>query len=112
MQYKYYSNDGSIIDIGDWAFWQCDKLVSVVIPNGVLSIGWSAFSNCSGLTSITIPSSVISISGCVFNHCSSLEQIIFAGTIEQWNSIEKGYDWCENISECCKVVCSDGIINL
>ncbi len=105
-------NDGSIIDIGDWAFWQCDKLVSVVIPNGVLSIGWSAFSNCSGLTSITIPSSVISISGCVFNHCSSLEQIIFAGTIEQWNSIEKGYDWCENISECCKVVCSDGIINL
>ena len=41
--------------IGDDAFYNCSKLTSIIIPNGVTSIGESAFYGCSGLTSITLP---------------------------------------------------------
>ena len=41
--------------ICDYAFYGCDSLTSVVIPNSVCSIGYSAFKGCSSLVSITIP---------------------------------------------------------
>ena len=36
--------------IGDYAFYNCSGLTSVIIPDGVTSIGSSAFYGCSGLT--------------------------------------------------------------
>ena len=50
-----------VTSIGPSAFYQCDGLKSVEIPNSVTSIGSSAFYNCAGLTSVTIPNSVTSI---------------------------------------------------
>ena len=40
--------------IAGWAFFSCDSLTSVMIPDSVTSIGGSAFSDCSSLTSITV----------------------------------------------------------
>ena len=48
-------NDNSATSIGDYAFFNCSGLTSIVIPDNVTSIGDSAFSGCSDLTSITIP---------------------------------------------------------
>lgn len=53
-----------------------NKLVTVVIPNGVTSIGDSAFSDCDQLTTITIPSSVISIERYSFLSCNKLKTVI------------------------------------
>ena len=47
--------------IADEAFFSCDGLTSVSIPNSVTSIGAWAFEHCSGLTSVTIGNSVTSI---------------------------------------------------
>ncbi|MEG2207069.1 MAG: leucine-rich repeat protein, partial [Clostridia bacterium] len=47
--------------IADQAFFDCSRLTSVIIPNGVTSIGVRAFISCTSLTSITIPNSVIRI---------------------------------------------------
>ncbi len=74
--------------IGSSAFYGCDSLKSVIIPEGVTSIGQFAFENCVGLTSITIPASVQEIadgfvlSGYnnyrgVFSGCTGLRTIKF-----------------------------------
>ena len=44
------------------AFYNCTKLTSVTIPNGVTSIGYSAFFDCNSLTLVKIPKSIVSIS--------------------------------------------------
>ena len=42
-----------VTSIGEYAFYGCSSLTSIVIPEGVTSIGESAFYYCYGLTSIT-----------------------------------------------------------
>ncbi len=41
--------------IGDYAFYGCSGLTSIVTPDSVTSIGEEAFYGCDGLTSVTIP---------------------------------------------------------
>ncbi len=58
--------------IGDYAFYNCRSLTSIVIPNSVTNIYNGAFRDCSSLTSIEIPNSVTSIGEYAFYGCSSL----------------------------------------
>ena len=74
----------SVTSIGNYAFYGCSGLTSVMIPDSVTSIGNSAFYNCSGLTSVTISNSVTSIGDHAFENCSSLANVTFKGkTINQ-----------------------------
>jgi len=81
-------NGVAVTSIGDWAFWDCDSLTSVTIPDSVTSIGNGAFSFCNSLTSITIPNSVTSIGRDAFENCSSLTSI----TVDPNNSVYTSSD--------------------
>ena len=84
-------------------------LTSIEIPDSVTSIGMAAFMSCSKLTSIEIPDSVTSIGSGAFKWCRALTDIIYNGTIEQWETIEKGYEWNYNTGNYI-VHCLDGDI--
>ena len=117
--------DGSVTSIGNAAFQDCLDLTSIEIPASITSIGgYQAFVGCSSLTSVTfaensqlinigdiafyycealksieIPANVTSIGRFALSHCSALEEIIFLGTEEEWNAIEKGENWDESTGD-------------
>lgn len=70
--------------IGEWTFWICSALTSVMIPNSVTSIGGWAFSNC-----------------------DELAEIHYDGTIEEWKNIKKGSFW-NSYTGNFTVYCTDG----
>ena len=69
------SKTTGLTSIGDNAFYYCDNLTGVTIPDSVTSIGDSAFFNCDRLTSVNIPDKVISINYAVFYGCTSLTNV-------------------------------------
>ena len=69
---KYFTG---LTTIGKSAFYECDNLISITIPDSVTTIGSSAFRDCSSLTSVTIPDSVTTIGDYAFNNCSSLTSV-------------------------------------
>ena len=77
----------SVTSIGDSAFCGCTGLTSVTIPASMTSIGSNAFSHCSGLTSVTIPDSVTSIGPSAFYDCSALTDVYYGGSRAEWNKI-------------------------
>ena len=65
----------SVTTIGEEAFVSCDSLTSINIPNSVTTIGKGAFGWCDSLTSINIPNSVTTIGKDAFSYCNSLTSI-------------------------------------
>lgn len=77
----YYGTDTAITipntvsTIGDYAFWNCANLVSIVMSNNVISIGNYAFYGCRNLSSMTLSSSLGTIGNYAFCRCFSLSTI-------------------------------------
>lgn len=100
-----------ITTIGNNAFQNYSGLTSITIPDSVTSIGNNAFGQCrnlkgeikipptmttiprymcnacTSLESIIIPSSIVKIDSYAFWHCDSLNEVIFQGTVEQWENM-------------------------
>lgn len=64
-----------VTSIGDSAFRECDRLLSVSIPDEITKIGASAFRYCESLTEVSIPDSVMQIGDEAFYFCSSLTEV-------------------------------------
>ena len=66
--------DGDVTVIGQCAFYNCDSLTSVTIPDSVTTIGDYAFYECRSLTSVTIGDSVTTIGEWAFGYCINLHE--------------------------------------
>lgn len=83
----------------------------LVIPDNVIGIGEYAFHTCTNLIEVTIPASVMSIGATAFYFCQNLAKINYTGTVEQWNAIQFGENWNEEVPAT-EVICSDGTVPL
>lgn len=63
------------------------------IPDGVTAICAFAFLNCQELVSVVIPRSVKKIGDSAFRECAGLTEIVYLGSEEEWQTVEKGQDW-------------------
>lgn len=68
--------DGKATCIGIGAFYECDRLTAITIPESVKSIDSFAFGECLSLTSISIPNSVTAIGNMAFLGCASLTSVV------------------------------------
>ena len=101
---EYTGSDSSlsipegITRIGSRAFNGCEELTSVILPKGIDSLSDSAFYNCAALTTVEFKGVIVDgaykgyIYGQAFMYCDKLVTVKYAGTKEQWKSIECGGD--------------------
>ena len=86
----------SVTSIGDGAFYMCDGLTSVTIPDSVTSIGERAFAHCSNLLKVTIGNSVTSIGQEVFAGCYSLVQVTIGNGVTSIG--QEAFDGCYSLT--------------
>ena len=54
------------------AFYDCNNLRSITVPDGVTSLSYSAFKSCSSLRKVVLPESLTIIGESAFSGCSNL----------------------------------------
>lgn len=68
----------------------------IQLPEGLLEIR-AGFGNSPALETVIIPSTVRKIGATdedrIFENCPALKEVIFGGTTDEWNAIEKGKNW-------------------
>ena len=94
-------------NIGEYAFYWCDRLTEVTIPNGVTNIGDCAFEYCTGLTNLTIPSGVQSIGDLAFDNCTGLTEITIPGNVENIGTYT--FSGCGGLTS---VTLSNGVLSI
>ena len=73
--------DGSVTAIGNLAFYNCDGLTDIVIPDKIVSVGASAFEDCAMLADITIGNQVASIGNSAFLGCTALTDVVIPDSV-------------------------------
>ena len=74
-------NDRPVVEISSQAFYNCKRITSVTIPEGITKIGNLAFSDCTVLTTVTLPSTLASIGNAAFSGCTLLAAPTFGNNI-------------------------------
>ena len=84
-EYAFYDNDKltevvfgqgtQLTDIRREAFYNCDNLQRIEIPDGCIEIGNSCFSSCDNLSSVSLPVSLVSIGSAAFRYSRNLTDL-------------------------------------
>ena len=77
----YIAFDGPVTKIGNYAFQNCTRLVTIDVPDSVTSVGINAFQECTNLSSVNLPDGVEVINTSAFQQCSSLSFVKIPNTV-------------------------------
>ncbi len=77
-----------VTEISLYAFYSCESMTGVTIPETVKEIGYWAFVHCTGLKTIYIPKSVEQIDELAFDACSGLESFVVDEDNKAFNSLD------------------------
>lgn len=71
-----------VAEIASSAFYGCNKVTDITIPETVTSIGDYAFYYCTAMEKIVIPDSVLSIDKWAFYRCDKLKEVILSDSLQ------------------------------
>lgn len=112
--------EDGITSIGKYAFYACESLESVVMPDSIATvesrafesccllseirfseslsfIGEGAFAGCESLTDVVLLNNSVSVSKTAFQYCVSLSDVLFHGSIEEIGA--NAFFGCSNLSK-------------
>ncbi len=89
--------DGDVTAIGNFAFSNCDDLISMAIPDSVDTIGYDAFTYCNNLLTVAIPEGVTTIGESAFWDCDSLTSITIPNSVTTIG--ERVFGGCDSLSK-------------
>lgn len=87
----------TVESIGDYAFMGCRNLKSIKMGTGIISIGDCAFENCNALSSIELPEYVKTIGASAFRTCRNLKTITIGSNVTEIGDV--AFYGLENISD-------------
>ena len=71
----------SLIEDKGYAFAENEKIINVILPEGIERIDHFSFYGCTNLKKINLPASITYLGDCVFNYCMSLTEITLPESI-------------------------------
>jgi len=74
-------NGYKIVEIGRKAFWRCQEIISIKLPESIKFIGDAAFDRCSNLQTVVIPYGTQKINTHAFSECEKLQSITIPATV-------------------------------
>ena len=102
---------GSVKYINSYTVNSLKYLTTLNLRYGVQTIDYDAFFNCYNLVNVTFPRSLKNIGSSIFQYCNGLIELTFLGTIDEWNSIERGYNWKGDQCQLSTIHCSNGDVS-
>lgn len=74
-------NGCRVTRISDRSFWNCSKITTVKLPEGVTTIENSAFATMPALSSVTLPDGLTTLYDYAFNGCSALTSVVLPESV-------------------------------
>ena len=89
----YIHIPASLVEVPSFLCHNCGSISTAFLEDGLQVIGYGAFNRCYSLWKVEIPASIGKIEKNAFSQCEGLKQIVYKGTYEDWQKIEKSEAW-------------------
>lgn len=93
----YQDEEFVVTEFDNRAFFGCNEMVNISIPNTVTKLGKMCFRGCSKLTSISLPNSIVEVGEECFRNCTQLGNAILPDNLTEIGQYM--FNGCENLKE-------------